>query len=279
TMIAPSQGIHVVLDRSFLPGNSAMLIPQTDDGRVLFAIPWHNKVLLGTTDTPVDHTEIEPRPQAAEVDFLLEHAGRYLSVKPRRSDILSQFAGLRPLVKAGHPTESARLSREHALTVSASGLITITGGKWTTYRRMASDAVDKAAEVGELPGRPCVTATWHLHGWTPEAGSGPYATYGADLPILERLIAERPEWGRLIHPRLPQREGEVVWAAREEMARTVEDVLSRRTRALVLDARAALEAAPLVASLLAQELGHDTAWQEGQVREFGELCRGYLPDL
>lgn len=277
-LIVPSQGIHLVLNRSFLPGDSAVLVPRTDDGRVLFAIPWHGRVIVGTTDTPVDGLPIEPRPRAQEVEYLLDHAARYLSPAPRAADILSLFAGLRPLVQAGGGAgrSTARLSRGHALEVSAAGLVTITGGKWTSYRRMGADAVDRAAEVAGLPRVPCPTATLPLHGWQ-ESAAGPFSVYGSDAPALECLLAERAEWDQPLHPDLPYRAGEVVWAARCEMARTVEDVLARRTRALILDARASLAAAPRVAELLAVELGFDTAWQHAQVQQFRVLARGYLP--
>jgi glycerol-3-phosphate dehydrogenase len=286
-MIAPSQGIHLVLDRSFLPGDTAVLVPGTDDGRVLFAIPWHGRVLVGTTDTPVDRLPIEPRPQAQEVEFLLDHAARYFRPAPRAEDICSLFAGLRPLVRAGPSGRStARLSRGHALIVSPSGLVTITGGKWTSYRLMGADAVDRAAEVAGLLRVPCRTATLPLHGWleAPAADTRhettaerPFSVYGSDAQALRRLLTERPEWDEPLHPALPYRAGEVVWATRYEMARTVEDVLARRTRALILDARASLAAAPRVAEILAAELGRDPAWRRDQVRQFDELARGYLP--
>jgi glycerol-3-phosphate dehydrogenase len=278
-LLTPSQGAHLVLDRSFLPGASAMLIPRTDDGRVLFTIPWHNRVLVGTTDTPVAEPVIEPRPRREEVEYLLDHVARYLAPSPRAADILSTFAGLRPLLRGHHglgPT--AKLSREHAVVVSHSGLITITGGKWTTYRRMATDAVDQAARVGDLPSRPPATAALRLHGWQTGADDrdGVFSVYGSDSPALRALCAERPEWDRPLHPALPYRLAEVVWAARHEAARSIEDVLARRMRALFLDARASMEAAHQVAELLAAELKRDQAWQDRQVARFRELAQGYL---
>lgn len=275
-MIAPSQGAHLVLDRAFLPGDSAVMVPRTDDGRVLFAIPWHQRVLVGTTDTPVDSMAIEPRPLPREIEFLLKHAARYLSVDPRPSDVLSAFAGLRPLIGALHPTNTARLSREHAVVVSGSGLITITGGKWTTYRTMGASAVEQAVRVARLPERPCVTDRLRLHGGQAGPGSGPLAVYGADAPAVARLMAEEPDLANPLHAKMPERAGEVVWAARFELARTVEDVLARRTRALFLDAQASKDAAPRVAALLARELGRDAAWQAEQVRQFRALADGYL---
>ncbi|MEN9935180.1 MAG: glycerol-3-phosphate dehydrogenase, FAD-dependent [Chloroflexota bacterium] len=275
-LLAPSQGIHIVLDRSFLPGDHAVMIPKTDDGRVLFAVPWHNKVVVGTTDTAVPSAELEPRALPDEVAFLLSHTARYFSKDPSPSDVLSIFAGLRPLVKASGAASTAALSRDHTLVVSPSGLVTITGGKWTTYRHMAEDTVDKAAEVGGLATQPCTTATLKLHGWHDQQLEEPYGVYGSDAPALLSLLAERPEWRQRMHPRLPYHLGEAAWAARYELARTVEDVLSRRTRALLLDARASMEAAPAVAAVLAQELGLGEEWQTEQVRRYCELAQGYV---
>jgi glycerol-3-phosphate dehydrogenase len=280
-MVAPSQGAHLVLDRPFLPGQTAVMVPKTDDGRVLFAIPWNGRVLVGTTDTPMASLPPEPRPLVGEVDYLLDHAARYLEPAPTRADIKSLFAGLRPLIRPPRSvrTETAKLSREHLVVVSSSGLVTITGGKWTTYRPMARDAVDHAARVGALPGRPCTTAELRLHGWRAvEAEPADHRDcYGSDLPDLMALAAERADLAGLLHPALPYLGAEVVWAARHEAARTVEDVLARRTRALFLDARASLEIAPRVASLLAQELGRDEAWRDDQVARFSKLANSYLP--
>lgn len=275
SILAPSQGIHVVLDRSFLPGDHAIMIPKTDDGRVLFAIPWHDRVVVGTTDTAVDHIEFEPRPLEQEIAFVLDHAARYLSKDPSRADVLSVFAGLRPLVKAGGAGSTAALSRDHTLIIDSSNLVTITGGKWTTYRHMAEDTVNKAAEVAGLPRRYCATERLKLHGWQEQPEAPPFDVYGTDAAALKQLIAEQPGWEERLHPDLPYLVGEVVWAARHEMARTVEDVLSRRTRALLLNARASREVAPRVAEVLADELGFDTAWQEEQVRQFDEIADGY----
>jgi len=277
-MLEPSQGAHLVLDRRFLPGETAVLVPRTDDGRVLFAIPWHGRTLVGTTDTPVGATSTEPRPLREELDFLLTHAGRYLAEVPEPGDVRCVFAGLRPLIAArrGAAAGTSALSREHATVVSASGLLTVTGGKWTTYRLMAEQAVDRAAEVAGLPGRPCATTNLRLHGGLSPVPSGPFAAYGDDAPALARLVAESPELGRTIHPQLPCTTAEVVWAVRQEAARTVEDVLARRTRALFLDARASLDAAPGVAAIVARELGRDAGWQAQQVEAFRAVAVGYL---
>lgn len=276
-VLAPSQGVHIVLEREFLPGDTAIMVPRTDDGRVLFAIPWLDKVVVGTTDTPITETVLEPRPFRHELDFLLEHAARYLTQDPTEADVQSTFAGLRPLVGGGE-TDTASLSRDHTLLISGSGLVTITGGKWTTYRKMAEDTVDQAATLAGVEDRPCPTRELPIHGYHPNAAEfGSLAQYGSDAPAIRALIREE-ELGEPLHPRRPTVEAEVVWAARHEMARTVEDFLSRRTRTLLLDARASLEMAPRVAALLAAELGRDEAWQSEQVRGFHELARGYLPE-
>ncbi len=267
-----------MLARSFLPGATALLVPRTDDGRVVFAIPWHDRVLVGTTDTPRSEVAIEPKPLHEEVEYLLEHVGRYLDRGPQGNDVLSTFAGLRPLIGGRAGRTTAKLSREHAVIVSESGLVTVLGGKWTTYRRMAIDAVDRAAPVASLPRRPSPTADLRLHGWSEaKSADGVLAVYGSDAASLRALCGEHSSWLEPLHPALPYRAGEVVWAARHEAARSVHDVLARRTRALFLDARASRDAAGNVAALLAGELGRDQAWQERQVAEFNELAAGYLP--
>lgn len=281
-MVAPSQGIHLVLDRSFLPSDIAILIPQTEDGRVLFFIPWHHHLLIGTTDTPVKEASLEPKPLDEEIDYLLKYAGHYLTRKPTRADIRSVFAGLRPLVKVSHAETTASIPRDHVIQTSASGLITICGGKWTTYRKMAQDLIDKAIEERNLSPVPCKTKHLRLHGYT-EKSRAPidswvdsWALYGSDGENLEKLIQQHPEWGRRLHPRLPYLPVEVIWAVREEMALTLEDVLARRTRALFLDVEAALEMAPQVAALMAQELGHPPSWEKEQVAAFALIAKSYF---
>jgi glycerol-3-phosphate dehydrogenase len=276
SLISPSQGVHLVLHREFLPGESAIMVPHTTDGRVLFAIPWHGRTIVGTTDTPVTQLSQEPRALPEEVEFLLAHAARYLSRHPTPADVLSLFAGLRPLVRSGTGADTSSLSRDHTLLVSPSGLVTIAGGKWTTYRKMGEDTVTAAARLAGLPERPSRTAELPLHGWLKEpAAAFPWESYGADAPELVRL-ALQPGLGDLLHPALPYRACEVVWGVRHEWARTVTDVLARRTRCLFLDAGAAMEAAPAVAALMAAELGRDAVWEEAQVEEFRELAQGYL---
>lgn len=277
-LITPSQGVHLVLDGSFLPGESAIMVPHTDDGRVLFAVPWHGRTVVGTTDTPVPAAPLEPRPLPEEIEFLLTHAARYLTRHPRRADVLSVFAGIRPLVRNDSGGDTASLSRDHTLLVESSGLVTIAGGKWTTYRKMGEDTVSAAAQIAGLAERPSVTAELRIHGWQ-ESGdpADPLQVYGSDREGLKLLLAENQEWREPLHPNLPYCLGEVVWGVRREGARTVEDILARRTRALLLDARAGIAAAPAVARIMAVELGLDRAWQEAQVAAFTALARGYLP--
>ncbi|HVS66314.1 MAG TPA: glycerol-3-phosphate dehydrogenase/oxidase [Thermoanaerobaculia bacterium] len=279
SIVRPSQGIHLVLPKEFLPGDSAIMVPHTDDGRVLFAIPWHGVVVVGTTDTPIDEVSLEPQPLEEEIDFLLEHAARYLDHDPSRDDVLSVFAGIRPLVaNVAEESDTAKISREHSLAVSASGMLTVAGGKWTTYRKMAEDAVDLAETIAGVEASPCVTRSLNVHGHhaNPER-FGPLADYGSDAPEIETLAGDDPALAEAIHPRLKVRLTQVVWAVREEMARTVDDVLARRTRSLLLDARAAGEAAAVVARAMARELRRDDDWVDEQVGSFRELARGYLP--
>jgi glycerol-3-phosphate dehydrogenase len=283
--VSPSQGIHLVLPQSFLPGTHALVVPKTDDGRVLFIIPWHGRTVLGTTDTPVAEAVEEPKPLVEEIAFLLDHAARYLVKDPKRSDVLSVYVGLRPLVRP--PDEegerTASLSRDHHVFTSPSGLVTIVGGKWTTYRKMAEDVMTKAAEVAGLEAVPSRTAELRLHGAplgaaTSDVGvpDGPLASYGTDAAAVRALAAADSELSGALHPRLPYLRAEVVWAARHEMARTLEDVLARRTRSLLLDARASAECAPLAARLLARELGRDEAWQKQQVDAYRVLAEAAL---
>jgi glycerol-3-phosphate dehydrogenase len=269
-ILAASQGSHVVLDRSFLPTESALLIPETPDGRVLFAIPWHGHTVVGTTDVAIPTAPIEPRATEEEIAFILETASRYLAKQPRRENVLSTFAGIRPLVKAGGGNTAA-LSRDHLLRVEA-GLVTITGGKWTTYRSMAEGCVNEAAKIARLPRRRCATEELRLHGYATSAKTDPLAVYGSDAVAIRDLMAADPALAGPLHPALPYRGAEVVWAVRAEMARTLADVLARRTRALFLNAKAALAMAPRAAELMAKELGRDEKWVSEQVRVVKELA-------
>lgn len=275
-MLAVSSGVHLTLDRSFLPGDHALMIPKTSDGRVLFAVPWQGHVILGTTDESRPAPELEPRPLEREVRFLLDHAAEYLTKPVSPADVLSVFTGLRPLVQQGNAAATKSLSRDHVITTSPSGLVTITGGKWTSYRKMAEDTVDYVAKEAGLPPTTSGTRSLALHGAGLDV-SGRLSHYGTDAAELERLIAVDPMLSQELHPRFDISAAEIVWAARHEMARTVDDVLSRRTRMLQLDARAAIEAAPHAARILAQTLQRDEQWITRQVEEFTLMARHYLP--
>ncbi len=278
-MIVPSQGVHIVLDKSFLPGETAIMIPQTDDGRVLFAIPWHNRVVVGTTDTPISDISLEPRPLKEEIDFLISHAARYLSKDPTHSDIRSAFAGIRPLVKQGNAENTSELSRDHTLHISPSGLLTIAGGKWTTYRRMAEDTIDHAVVLGDLEFNPSATANLNIHGHhqNPEVFES-LADYGSDALEIKHILKEKKVYSDVVHSKSKTIIGEIVWAARNEMARTVEDFLSRRTRNILLDAKTSIEMAPLVAKYLAKELKKNTSWEKEQVENYTKVAEGYLAE-
>jgi glycerol-3-phosphate dehydrogenase len=275
-LIAPSQGIHLVFDGSFLPAGSAIMVPHTSDGRVMFAIPWHGHTVVGTTDTAIAEVSLEPRPLEEEIEFVLETAGRYLRKPITRADVLSVFVGIRPLVRSGGASNTSALSRDHTIHIDGSGLLTITGGKWTTYRNMAEDCVNQASTLARLPEKPCSTRNLNIHGFHPQSDKfGPLSFYGSDAQLIQDLIRAEPALGQPLHEALPYCGAEVVWATRFEMARTVEDVLARRTRALFLNAGAARAMAPRVAELMARELGRDQAWQTAQVKAFNELAAGY----
>ena len=276
-MISPSQGVHIVLDKSFLPGDSAIMVPHTDDGRVLFAIPWHDRVLVGTTDTPVNNIPLEPKPLAEELEFLLTHTARYLTKDPAPSDVLSVFAGLRPLVSSGEAENTAAISRDHTVCISRSGLVTITGGKWTTYRKMAEDVVDQAALIGQLDARPSVTSNLNIHGSHHHSDIfDELKDYGSDAVAIKELMDDKKEYAEYIHEKLPIRKGEVIWAVRHEMARTVEDFLSRRRRALLLDARISMEMAETVAAIMAKELDKSRSWRKEQIETYQSIAEGYI---
>lgn len=276
-MIAPSQGVHLVFNSEFLPGKSAIMVPHTSDRRVLFAIPWHRHVLVGTTDTPVSSASLEPVAMESEIDFILSTAGQYLAKAPTRDDVLSVFAGIRPLVRAQGAVTTAALSRDHVIHIDTSGLMTVCGGKWTTYRHMAEDCVNQAATLAQLPERPCVTEQLKIHGaQNPSQVSGPLAVYGSDSSEIAKLIRSDARLAEALHPTLPYLKAEAVWATRHELARTLEDVLARRIRALFLNAKAAIEMAPEVANLMGSELGWSEALKAQQLSDFRELARNYV---
>lgn len=280
-LVRPSQGVHLVLDKSFLPGEDALMIPKTEDGRVLFAVPWHNKVVLGTTDTPINEHSLEPVASEEEIAFILRTAGQYLTKAPARSDVLSMYAGLRPLAAPENGSSKTKeISRSHKIIVSASGLITIIGGKWTTYRKMGEDVVNRAITVGKLTALAVVTESLSIHGNILGADRSDHLyVYGSDREGVTALARENPAWSAPIDRRLPYTMAEVVWGVRFEMARTVDDILARRLRALFLDARAAIAMAAPVAALMRKELHHDAAWEQEQVTSFTRLAQHYLlPD-
>jgi len=297
-MIRPSQGIHLVLGEEFLKGHHAIMVPHTSDGRVLFAVPWYNRVVLGTTDTLIDKATLEPRALEEEIDFVLDTAGQYLVKKPGRDDVLSSFAGLRPLAAPeGKGKSTKEISRHHKVMVTVSGLISVIGGKWTTYRKMAEDAVDYAIMVGELPENPCITRDVKIHGYTPETDDwiSPMRIYGSHRNEIENLDTamdqdnSRSGTGRSLtedpagkgstvwlSESLQIRKSQVIWAARHEMAQSLEDVLARRTRALFLDARESMKIAPESANMLAAELGKEQSWVKVQIEQYQELAMKYL---
>jgi len=276
-IIQCAQGIHLVLDKEFLPGDAAIMVPHTDDGRVLFAVPWHGKVILGTTDTPIDKPILEPVALEEEIDFILKHAKKYLTKDPVRKDVKSVFAGLRPLVKPKEAKSTSDISRSHHIQISESGLVTIAGGKWTTYRKMAEDTIDRASMVAGVDFKKSNTKNQRIHGWLKNVQKQDFlGIYGSDKVGIEKLIEEDSSLKERIHPGLPYIKAEVVWGIRNECAQTIEDILSRRTRALLLDAEAAIDTAPVVALMLAEELGEDSEWQDQEVREFKEIAKNYV---
>jgi len=276
-IVSPSQGIHLVLDKRFFPGNDAMMIPKTEDGRVLFAVPWHDKVVVGTTDTPIESHSLEPKPLETEIEFVLHHINKYLDVEIKREDVKTVFAGLRPLVKKGSGGKTALMPRDHTIIVSPSGLITITGGKWTTYRKMANDVLNNAVFTVKLDKKTGVTENLKIHGWTARVDkTDPLHFYGSDAVGIKNLCIKDATLSQPIHPSLPNISAEIVWAVQHEMAITVEDVLARRTRILFLDAAAAIAAAPMVAQLMAKELGKDENWVQQQITAFNGVAKQYL---
>lgn len=276
-MIVPSQGVHIVLDRKFLQSDYAIMVPKTSDGRVLFAVPWHNRVVVGTTDTQRPEPESEPRPLDEEINFILGTAALYMNPAPTRSDIVSVFAGQRPLAAPKKEGKNSKeLSRSHKILVSTNDLITITGGKWTSYRRMAEDTLNRAIAMGKLPARKCVTRRLHIHGYRlhPNLADHMYV-YGSDIEAVEALKRENPAFAQRLSDKFDYTAAEVVWAVREEMALTVDDVLARRVRMLYIDADEARKAAPAVAKIMAAELGRDQAWVDAQIEEFGKIADNY----
>ncbi|MEO9021962.1 MAG: glycerol-3-phosphate dehydrogenase/oxidase, partial [Ginsengibacter sp.] len=276
-LIRPSQGIHLVLNKSFLQSEDAIMIPHTDDGRVLFAIPWHDHVLVGTTDTPLDSHSLEPRALESEINFILKTASRYLIRPPKRSDVLSVYAGLRPLAATKNRQEKTKeISRSHKIIISSSGLVSVIGGKWTTYRKMAEDTLAEIEKKKMLPVKKCVTEHLKIYGYTHSKLQGPLSFYGVDAEEIETLISKNPSWGETFSKEININTAQIVWAVRNEMARTVEDVLARRTRVLFLHAQEAINLAPEIAEIMQLELGRDNNWKMEQVESFTKLAKGYM---
>lgn len=277
-LVALSQGVHLVLDSSFLQSEYAIMIPGTSDGRVLFAVPWHGKVIVGTTDTPVKECSLEPRALQQEIDFILDTAGQYLTKQPTRADVKSVYAGLRPLAAPQDENEETKeISRGHKIMVSDSGMIIVIGGKWTIYRKIGEDVIDKAIQTGGLDERRCETRNMPVHGYVKKVDRNDHLyVFGSDIPAIKAMLSANPELDTQLDERLPYKKVEVIWGVREEMARTVEDILARRTRALFLDAAASIAMAPGVAHLMAEELGYNNAWENQQVEEYTRLAQGYL---
>jgi glycerol-3-phosphate dehydrogenase len=275
--IRPSQGVHVVLDSSFLQSSSAIMIPKTDDRRVLFAIPWYGKVVVGTTDTPLDTITLEPKALDQEIDFILRTAGKYLTRLPERKDVKCIYAGLRPLAaNPDKPEATKEISRRHKITLSSSGLLSIIGGKWTSYRRMAEETIDRAIKAGILEKKKCLTRNFSFYSNNKPLKSERLKIYGNQASEIEKMIINQPDLGELIDQRLPYTKAEIIWICKNEMPRTLEDVLARRTRALFLDVRASVEAGPVVADLMAKELGFNKTWQEKQTTDYNKLTANYL---
>ena len=276
-IILTSQGIHLVFDKKYFPGNAAMMIPKTADGRVLFAVPWHNKVIVGTTDTEIEKPALEPKPLEEEIEFILQHMNKYLQVDVQRSNVLSVYVGLRPLVIKNKTLKPSLMSRSHTIIVSGSGLVTITGGKWTSYRKMGEDAVNNAVFSAKLEKKTCVTENLKIHGWKNDTDkTDALHIYGNAAAGIKKICNENALWSEPIHPSFPNIKAEIVWAVRNEMAMTVEDLLARRTRILFLDAKAAIEVAPDVAKLMGDEMNKDSNWQQQQINAFNELAKQYL---
>jgi glycerol-3-phosphate dehydrogenase len=274
--ITTSQGVHLVLDKKFYPSNDALMIPATSDGRVLFAVPWHGKVVVGTTDTPVNEASLEPQALEKEIAFILENTSRYFVEQPKRSDVLSVYAGLRPLAAPQKENQKTKeISRSHKIMVTGSRLFTILGGKWTTFRKMGEDMVDRVEKELQWPHKKTGTKQLRIHGAAANVNlNDPFYFYGSDTTHVKALMnGHSGEW---ISKSLQIHEAQVVWAVREEMARTVEDVLSRRTRALLLDARESIRIAGTVAEIMAGIMGKDQTWIDKQVSEYIQLAKKYL---
>jgi glycerol-3-phosphate dehydrogenase len=276
-MIQPSQGIHLVLDSSFMSETDALMIPETSDGRVLFCVPWQGKVVVGTTDTVREKAKLEPAALEKEIDFVLETAAAYLNKAPTRKDVLSVYAGLRPLAAPKDDSEKTKeISRSHKVIVSESNLVTLTGGKWTTFRKMGEDTVEYYSKITGDELAESTSADQKIHGYSNQKNEDHLAIYGSDLDKINILQNENPELAERLHKNYLYTKAEVVWAVRDEMAMKLDDVLARRIRILFLDAKAAVEMAPAVAEIMAKELKEDQHWIDKQLTDFNKLALRYL---
>lgn len=274
--IAPSQGVHIVLDKSFLPDKDAIMIPKTDDGRVLFLVPWHGRVIVGTTDTPIKEESLEPIALEEEIAFILKTAENYLIKAPKRRDVLSVFAGLRPLAATDEGKKTKEISRSHKIFESKSGMLTMVGGKWTTFRKMGEDLVDKTERKNGWVKIPTKTKHLKIHGYKENIDyNNPLSFYGSDESSILDLTKINGQ-GDYISISLKIINAQVIWAVRNEMARTVEDFLARRTRCQLLDARESIKMAPKVAQIMAVELGKENTWVEKQVADYIKVTSNYI---
>ena len=273
-LIVPSQGVHIVLDQSFLNGPHAIMVPHTTDGRVLFAVPWNNYVVVGTTDTLIEAPSEEPVALEQEIEFILENAGAYMTKQPKRADVKSVFSGLRPLAAPeDNGSATKEISRHHKVTVSTSGLVSILGGKWTTYRKMSEDLINTAQSVGGLPERACITQSLPIHGYDYNSDwANPLHVYGTDI---EKILTIDEKGNNSLSELVHLTKNQILWAVREEMAMTVEDVLARRTRTLFLNAEEARNLAIQVAEIMAEEMQASKAWIDEQVKNFISLTKNY----
>ncbi len=276
-LVSPSQGIHLVIDKKFFNSDHALMIPKTDDGRVLFAVPWHNEIVLGTTDTPIHKISEEPKALEEEIEFVIGHFNRYCNNSIQRKDVKSVYVGLRPLIKKGDGKKTSLLSRDHTIIVTKSGLVSVIGGKWTTYRKMAEDAVNNAVFVSKMDKKECNTKTLPIGAWDwPIDKTNHWYVYANNAKHIKELIKENALWSEKLHPSFSHIKAEVIWFIRNEMAMTIEDVLARRTRILFLDAQSAIDAAPMVAELMRVEMKKDNIWKEDQINSFTALAKQYL---
>ena len=276
--LRPSQGSHIVLDKVFFKGDHPMVIPKTSDNRVLFTLPWYDHIIVGTTDKKIDNVSFNPKPLDEEIDFILKNFNQYFKKFPKKEDILSVFSGLRPLVSFNDDKIATKdISRAHKIIKSNSGLISIIGGKWTTYRKMAEEVVNELILRAQLPFKPSITAKTPIYGFDifSEKQKDHLNIYGSDKKYIKELIDKDPSLGNPILTSWPYLEAEVLWIVRCEMARNVEDVLARRFRILFLDAKAAISMAPKVASIMAKELNKDLNWRENQIEAFRTLALNY----